>query len=246
MTDDSRYRELAPYYDIFIDWDKRLAREIPFVLKAASARVKTCLDLGCGTGRHLAALRGEGLAVEGCEPSPGLRKLARKNLPAVKIHPHRMERLARLAARYGPWDLVLCLGNTLAHLAADRLPPFFYGLRKAISANGLAIIHVLSYDRIMRNRPAALPQKEILKRGVHYGFERFYEYKPDKIRFRIEIRKNGVLLGIEKQILYPVYSAALARAARAAGLTAIGLYGGFDTGSPFTADSENLVAVIGR
>jgi len=246
LTADNQYGTLAPYYDIFIDWDKRLAREIPFILAVAAGAAKSCLDLGCGTGRHLAALRAEGFRVEGCEPSPGLRSLAEKNLPGVKIHDCRMEDIDELAGRCGPWDLALCLGNTLAHLPAGRFPAFFSGLRNAVSAGGAAVVHVLSYDRIMQLRPASLASKEIEKDRDRYSFQRNYEYGTDNIRFTIEIRKNGNLLGVENQTLFPVYSASLVESARQAGLVKSRLFGGFDTGQPYTEESENLVAIFGR
>ena len=246
MTKPDRYSGLAPYYDIFIDWEKRLALEIPFLLQAfeGPAGGARALDLGCGTGRHLEALGRAGLRAEGAEPSPELRRLARRSLPGAQIHSSKMEELGKLAADHGPWRLVTCLGNTLAHLPPAELPGFFRGLAAALDRPGAAVIHLLGYEKILSLRQDRLPSKTATHGSTVFRFERRYSYREDFIEFTIEVWENEIKLAEDREIIYPLTSQSLAESAVEAGLDNFSLYAGFNTANPYRPDSDNLVAVI--
>ena len=60
--------ELASFYDVFVDWPGRLGREMPGLLRRLRAEgARRILDAGCGTGRHVAALREEGFLAYGAD-----------------------------------------------------------------------------------------------------------------------------------------------------------------------------------
>jgi len=47
------FDDVALVYDDAINWEARLAREMPFLLAAVGdLKGKTVLDIACGTGRH--------------------------------------------------------------------------------------------------------------------------------------------------------------------------------------------------
>lgn len=246
MKKQDSYRILAPYYDIFIDWDRRLQREIPFLLEVAgpAGRGKRALDLGCGTGRHLVALQKAGFRVEGTEPSEELRQQAQRNLKGITIHAAPMESLEELSGVHGPWHLVTCLGNTLAHLTSDKLPGFCLGLAGALDRRGAAVLHLLGYEKIMAGRPEQLPPKNVLSGKHRYRFERRYNYRENYIEFNIELWKNEKRLASDREILYPLTSRALLAACENAGLTDICLLGDFNFSVPYSCRSDNLVAII--
>ena len=133
---DSYYKSLAPYYDIMIDWNSRLKKEIPFIASLAGDKkpegVKV-LDIGCGTGKHLKALNELGFKVYGMEPSSGLREEAKQEVPDAIIHPGGFESLQKFSASHGPWDLIYCIGNTLSHLKRDLLPDFFTSIKESLT-----------------------------------------------------------------------------------------------------------------
>jgi len=246
MRPQKDYGALAPYYDIFIDWEKRLAAEIPFILGCLPAERSglSCLDIGCGTGRHLERLRATGLRIEGCEPSDALRRQARENLPGAAIHTHSMQRLACLADTNGPWDLVICLGNTLAHLEPGLRPGFFAALAEATAPRGRAVIHLLGYDRIARLRPLNLPEKVVERDGQSYTFQREYVYAGDKIEFTLKVLVNSRPVAEQKETLYPLGGDGLSDHCRAAGFREAELFDGFDRNRPYTRDSANIVCVL--
>lgn len=240
-----RYQRLADYYDIFIDWEPRLAREIPFLLAVAPpGELRRALDLGCGSGKHLERLRREGFAVQGSEPSPALREQTRQLLGASLVHATPLEELGGLADEHGPWELVLCLGNTLAHLPADRLDRFAADLERSLAPAGVAVLHLLNYEKIMERRPAGFPPKLVERQGRRWRFEREYRYREDRIEFTVTIFLDDELLAVDHELLYPLTAPQLQRAAVRAGFGRVGSYGGFSLDSPYTSASDNLVMVL--
>jgi len=102
---------MADLYDIFVDWEGRLSREMPGILKRLrETGARRVLDVGCGTGRHVAALLREGFEALGADVSEDMLAQAR----ALTGQPQRFR-----AGRVGdpPPDLgaqldaILCLGN---------------------------------------------------------------------------------------------------------------------------------------
>ncbi len=246
MDNQDSYSALAPYYDIFIDWPRRLASEIPFIISAllAAHDKLRCLDIGCGTGRHLESLAAEGLHPEGAEPSVELHKLATRNLPGVTIHQDGMDHLDRLAAAHGPWGLVICLGNTLPHLDSSLRVRFFNALKAALAPGAIAVIHLLGYDKILRERPEKLAEKTVSHQGRQITFQRMYEYKDGKVIFRLNIIEDGKLLASQSETLFPLTGDQLAGLCRDAGLKNVAMYDGFDSSRPYGPGSANLVCTI--
>ena len=64
------------------------------------------LDVGCGTGHHLAQLRSRGFEVAGVDGSPEMVAHARSNNPGVTIEPGDVEALPFSAASF---DVVVCI-----------------------------------------------------------------------------------------------------------------------------------------
>ncbi|MBT4510902.1 MAG: class I SAM-dependent methyltransferase [Chloroflexi bacterium] len=242
------YSALAPYYDIFIDWPGRLASEIPFIISTLPSDHDNirCLDIGCGTGRHLERLADQGLHPEGAEPSSHLRKYAQQNLPDVAIHSAGMDQLGELAADYGPWELVTCLGNTLPHLEPSSRPIFFSSLAAALAPGAVAVLHSLGYDRILRDRPGELQEKTVCHQGRQYIFQRLYEYRDNKIIFKLNILQDGKQLSTQSETLHPLTGSQLSGLCREAGLSEVTMFDGFDSSKPYETGSANLVCVIVR
>jgi glycine/sarcosine N-methyltransferase len=242
-----RYRGLAPFYDIFVDWEKRLNGEMPFLLEECGASSKaTCsvLDIGCGPGHHLAAFMRAGCMTEGLEPSPFLRKLARTNANGALIHRNGMASLGRLACKRGPWDFLICLGNTVAHLNPSGLNTFLSDLASAAKPEGKAVLHLLNYQKIMRTKPGGLPDKQVLYEGSTWRFVRSYRYRKKSLDFSLEVFREGYKISENLETLYPITAHHLKTGAAAAGFKNIRCLGAFDRNMPFSESSDDLVVLL--
>ena len=78
------YDALAADYDRFVNWDGRLAHELPFLGQLfAQHDVHHILDAACGTGHHAIALARQGHKVMGVDLSAAMIQRARENAAAA-------------------------------------------------------------------------------------------------------------------------------------------------------------------
>jgi len=75
------YDALSEDYDRFVNWENRLACEMPFIeriLREADAR--RVIDIACGTGLHAIELARRGYEVVGADLSSPMIERARENV----------------------------------------------------------------------------------------------------------------------------------------------------------------------
>ncbi|MHC4408625.1 MAG: class I SAM-dependent methyltransferase, partial [Planctomycetota bacterium] len=77
---------MADLYDVFVDWNGRLGREMPGLVKHLGD-AKRVLDVGCGTGQHVAALLREGYDAYGADASEDMlaRAVERERLSLWRL-----------------------------------------------------------------------------------------------------------------------------------------------------------------
>ncbi len=178
--------DLARYYDALVDWEKRLAREMPLLRQIlAQAPSKKVLIAGCGTGGHVIALAKEGFEVIGIDSDPAMVEAAQKKLDAaiadinraslgrVGIHPDmpggprapqtlrtRVELCAiEECTRLGQrFGAALCLGNTLPNLSAPgQLEAALRALYELLLPGGIFFSQNLNYDKRWREKTKWFP-----------------------------------------------------------------------------------------
>ncbi|MFW5830584.1 MAG: class I SAM-dependent methyltransferase [Planctomycetota bacterium] len=113
---------------------ERLSREIPF-LKDWIDDAESLLDVGCGSGDHLAAVADRVAHAEGIDPEAGMVALARERHPGLSVGQAGAE-----TPPAGPWQRIMLLGNVFGCLpdpaVALRL------LAKELSPDGSLLIQV--------------------------------------------------------------------------------------------------------
>jgi SAM-dependent methyltransferase len=102
----------ALVHEHFAGQARERAPKLARIIRQALPGIKTAVDLGCGSGHFVAALRAEGIQAEGYEYAPRLRRMAAQEL-GITLHPFDLA--APPAMR--PVDLAMSIE------VAEHLPP---------------------------------------------------------------------------------------------------------------------------
>lgn len=171
---------MSELYDVFVDWGGRLGRELPALERhLTSVGARRVLDLGCGTGRHVQALRARGFEVHGADASPDMLAQAERLLGSARgLHrwiageppPEDLREAA-------PFDACVCLGNVWPSLASEReARAAAEALRALVRPGGLVLLALKAFGVRAREGEPCLP----LLRREHAGrvlfFVRFVDF----------------------------------------------------------------------
>lgn len=110
------YDKSAPIYDLLYvgtgikDYQAETA-ELRRIIEESSPGARTLLDVACGTGAHLAAVR-QWYEVEGADLSPAMLAVARERLSGVPLHQADMRTLDLGRS----FDAVICLFSSIGYV----------------------------------------------------------------------------------------------------------------------------------
>jgi len=103
------FASCAKYYDFLVSKED-VKKELKFIYKVFNEfRIKTVLDLGCGTGLYLVPLKNKGFEAEGLDLSKKMIKEARKKNKNIIIHHKDMSKFS-INKKY---DAIICLSSSL-------------------------------------------------------------------------------------------------------------------------------------
>jgi SAM-dependent methyltransferase len=113
------------------------------------------LDCACGTGTDAVALARAGHRVWASDGSEAMVEAARRRVAEAGVDvPVQACRWDDLPARLpAPFDLVLCLGNSISHLPPDQAVPAFRGMAGVLGAGGRLILNARNWEKLRRDRP---------------------------------------------------------------------------------------------
>lgn len=178
------YEDIAELYDIFVDWPGRLAREMPAITaRLQSLGATSVLDVGCGTGQHVRALREAGFDAVGADADPHMLERAKAIVNPSRLHtwPLGEPPLGSLLDR-APFDAITCLGNVWPHLIDDATINASVDAMHDLLQPGGAVIVGLKALAIQQNENR--PYMPLLKRehdGRVLFFVRFLDFDQPKI-----------------------------------------------------------------
>lgn len=238
------FRSTAAYYEVLSDAAGRLDREGPFLsdllAEAGGGRV---VDLACGTGLHALFFAEAEARVTALDVSPEMIAHARARRPHERIAYGVGD---MRAPEGGPWDLAVCLGNSMSLLpsSADVMQTFA-AVQRALTPGGLFLVQTLNYAASTADQP-----KHRVERKESDGREiiAVKNLVPQGDRTLLSLAFFAVGDTIESlsetAVLRHIGRDELERAAAAAGLLTRGLYGSFN-GAPYDpATSPDLIAVF--
>jgi SAM-dependent methyltransferase len=227
------FDDLTQVYEAMVDWPKRLANETPFYRQLfARLGARSAVDVACGTGHHAAMFCRWRLRVEGADVSAGMIERARAGF-AESQELHWVARSFDEPIETGPFDVALCVGNSLALAPSPAVAEqAVHRMLAAVRSGGAAVVQVLNLWHLpdgpcvwQKTRPATLPELSpselLIVKGVHRcggrGFVDWIVFDlPGKTRLRNE---STPFLGLE--------AAELERAARSAGARNVTFFGGY-------------------
>ncbi len=266
------YDALSDDYDRFVNWENRLAYEMPFIertLREVDAR--RVLDVACGTGMHAIELARRGYKVVGADLSAPMIERARENAAIAGVEVRFVvagfgelaEKLAlspalsracpeqsrRVEGVSGQFDAVLCLGNSLPHMLSARdLSDALADFATVLRPGGLLLVQNRNFDAVLARLERFMKPEAHREDDREWLFVRFYNFNPDgTITFNMVVLRRDAEGKWSQQVetteLRPIIYSELVASLNATGFTEIVCYGDMQ-GVPFDPESsDNLITV---
>jgi SAM-dependent methyltransferase len=182
----------AEYYDAVINWEKRLARELPLLEEIARSAGPRILVPACGTGGHVVALARRGFSVLGFDADEDAVAFARQRINheanaisaasgEARVRLLKMEEAGELGPTHGA---AFCLGNALPGISGEgQLLAALKGIAGALRAEGVFLTQNLNYDLRWKEKAHWFPllSGETAKEEVL--LLKFADYEPEAINF---------------------------------------------------------------
>lgn len=260
----SFYDWMALYYDIYIDWKKRLGEEIPSLMKVFRRyKVEKVLDVASSTGEHVLALGKHKFDVWGIEPSKLIYKIseAKKNDSPDTVK----KKITFVNGRYdevvkelpSDFDAVLFLGNALIHVAhSDK--NILKNISQHVTKKAILIFQIINFEKILKEKNG-FREFVVRKVGDRYeeelGFLTFYTRGKDKsLMYNVAIfdsvSNKWKCRGIHSTAIMYIGTNEIESMLKKIGYKDISLYGGSHYGElfhmPFKPQESDWLQVIAR
>ncbi|QGY47450.1 methyltransferase domain-containing protein [Maribellus comscasis] len=161
------YAEIFPYKPSQLNFVKN---------RVGDLNGKKMLDIGCATGELAFQLANSEVEVMGIDLNKDLLEQARLKNSHQNIQ-FKSGNMLDLENDFYPaqFDAVLCFGNTLVHLHANkRIEQMLKGVYQVLKAGGHFLLQILNYDYVLNQQISELPVIETknIKFVRKYGFEK--------------------------------------------------------------------------
>lgn len=239
-------------YDRFVNWEQRLARELPFLEGLlAEHGARSVLDVACGTGHHAIALAQRGYEVAGVDVSAEMICRARENAEeagvAVDFRVAGFGSLSQVLA--GQYDALLCLGNSLPSVPEEEgLGRALTDMAQVLRPRGLLVLQNLNYDRLWPQRQRFLPLETRHEDGQEWLFLRFMDFHERSLTFNMVVlhQQNGSWnYWAGSTELQPIFAGQLREELRGADFDGVETYGDYSR-QPYDPGKSGDLIVVAR
>lgn len=245
------YDTLSSDYDRFVNWQSRLAIELPFIIeKLHDNNARVILDAATGTGMHAIALAQLGYQASGADISRRMVERARMNANSAGVTAQfEIAGFGTLAQMFGigTFDAVLCLGNSLPHLLSRTdLDQALVDFAACLKPGGMLLIQNRNFDAVIANHDRWMEPQSHSEGQVEWIFQRFYDFDLDGLlTFNMVTLKRGPqgkwTQDVVTSRLRPILKVELFLSLSEAGFVGLIPFGNM-AGAPFDPElSSNLV-----
>lgn len=243
------YDRFASAYDLMVDWDARLANEKPFFQWIfGRVQARRVVDVACGTGRHAGMFAAWGLDVVGLDASEQMVQAARRENPGPRFEV--ADFLSAPSTAPGPFDVVVCIGNSLPHLtSAADVGHALEGFASMLRPGGALIVQNRNADRMYAKGERLLGPSARIVGGAEYVFVRLYDLEPDRMTLTIVtlVREAGAWrAAADSTTLIPLFAEDLVPMVAGAGFAQVEKYGAYDRCPYEPGGSVDLTLVATR
>ncbi len=198
------YNELAEYYFQIESQHRDIKSDIDLIRSFLFRKESpTLLDLGCGTGEHLNALKKYGIKCTGIDNSKSMLQVAQKRFPEGIIFEYGD---LRDFDYYSRFDIVVSLFGSMDYMIDDDdVDKLFWNTWRSMKADGYGIFEIWNSEPVkkIKHKPLSAVSK-ILYNGAfierHRGFqlvENDEHRTVVKVDYRYNLQKGNELISLE-------------------------------------------------
>lgn len=235
------YDSISKLYDYIFPLNKA---QLKFILDHSKGK-DHILDIGCATGSLSIELSHHKKEVCGIDLNENMIKIAKdKALTHNSKATFNVQDMTKIESAFSDkrFDTITCLGNTLVHLISPRaIESWIKSAQNILSKDGIIIIQIINYDRIIKHQIKSLPtiENEFIKFERIYGLDNIEE----KIDFTTILTDKKSNIKTESNVpLFPLTSTLLYKFLDKARCEVIDSFGSFD-GSSYSESSQPLIIV---
>jgi len=246
------FHQYAQYYDVFYK-DKEYKREILYLRalfrKYGKTKIKTILDLGCGTGGHMIPLLQNGFLVMGVDISAQMLKVARSKLNRAALKADLKRGSLQTFRLHKKFDAVLCLFSVINYAAAQGdIVPTLRNITRHLKKQSLFIFDFWNASAVVdyyRPRKSA----NFRKNGMDIERQSVTKVYPSQKRCEVNysciLRQDGRVIrhDKEKHVLRYFSPEEMTDCLRKAGLKVVDMHPFLHFGGKIRRNSWDLTAV---
>jgi SAM-dependent methyltransferase len=148
----------------------------------------------------------------------------------------------------GKYDMITILGNTATLVQnMDKFEESIKELHEKLTANGVLIIQIVNYDKVIKQQVLSLPAMKKKRNDTEYIFLREYrmvENCPELTVITVELNSDDIKQRIEHTRHLPLTSEKLANILMKSGFSKYDFYADYSSNPFDTAESGSLIAIV--
>lgn len=246
------YSELAKYYDL-VYHRKQYGKEADFlenIFRTHGQKVKSVLDIACGTAVHDIFLARRGFRIVGIDSSKEMIAIAKKRAKSEKLkidfHQQDMRKIG-LKERF---DVAICMFSSFNHLlTVEDAKASVASIRNVLKKNGIFVLDLPNPISYFKMQPTSIENGESDKTKLVRvaTLENFPETSSAKLHLSYVIHEGSkTRLDFETWDLRYYSREEMVKLLTESGFKIVGVYGNFGITEEFDENNSRRIIIVGR